>query len=383
MKKLSRRVFLKLSGSTAAGVILSTAGCAPGAPDPTNTEPDNTEPVQEQPAATEPTQPPEVEPTDITSAETAPTEAVVAAGDKVYRRPEVIQYYPTVKSRVVRARSDSAWSGDALVPEALREMVDRSITGLTGIADPKAAWQALFQPEERIAIKVNAFRNSRIWTHPALVKAVTDSLVEAGTPAENITIFDFYTTELEEAGFPVNKDGPGVRCIGSDVDYAPSQDLGPTTAQLSNLLLQADALINIPVLKSHMMAGLTFALKNHYGSVSFPDGLHQIPECLPALNKVPAIKDATRLVIGDMLEANTKWSYSYPYWVSDTRGDSIMMSYDPLAHDRVGLDELVRLAEANGNSTTAILGMAEPWLATAAEAGLGTSDLEQIEVVEV
>jgi len=48
--------------------------------------------------------------------------------------------------RVVRARHTGAWSGDALVPAALTEMLDAAVTSLTGIGDASDAWQALFSP---------------------------------------------------------------------------------------------------------------------------------------------------------------------------------------------------------------------------------------------
>ena len=59
------------------------------------------------------------------------------------------------------------------------------------------------------------------------------------------------------------------------------------------------------------------------------------------------------------------------------------MSFDPLAHDTVGLQILTKMAEEKGNSTESIMGMASPWMKTAAEAGLGTSDMNQIEIVEI
>ncbi len=57
----------------------------------------------------------------------------------------------------MRARHAGVWSGKQLDPEALREMLDASITRLTGLEEAKSAWQALFAPDEEIAIKVNAF----------------------------------------------------------------------------------------------------------------------------------------------------------------------------------------------------------------------------------
>jgi len=85
--------------------------------------------------------------------------------------------------KVVQAHHAGAWEGETLVPGALRQMLDASFRELTGLNDAREAWAALFAPDERIAIKVNAFRNSVIWTHVPLVAAVSDALQEAGFPA--------------------------------------------------------------------------------------------------------------------------------------------------------------------------------------------------------
>jgi hypothetical protein len=95
----------------------------------------------------------------------------------------------------VRAHHAGVWSGDELVPDALRQMLDASITELTGLNDAHEAWAALFAPDERIAIKVNALRGPCL-THVPLVMAVTACLQAAGVPAEQIVIFDRYTDDL-------------------------------------------------------------------------------------------------------------------------------------------------------------------------------------------
>jgi hypothetical protein len=382
MKKISRRSMLKASGAAAAGVLLATTGCAPTAPQTAPQQ--NTLP----PALAEPT----LAPTSVEKPTIAPTIPPAKAADstitptvvaKTYRRPEIIKFHPDTKSRVVRASDHAAWNGNALAPDVLRKMVDGSIIGLTGQPDARAAWLALFDPTEHIAIKVNAFRNSTIWTHVALVNTVTDSMQAAGIPGEQITLFDFYDDELTTAGFSLNRDGPGVRCYGTEHDYSTSWDLGGKTVKLSDILVNADALINMPVLKSHMIAGMTFTLKNHYGSVSYPDGLHNIAKSLPALNKLAPIREATRLVIGDVLEANTKYASSWPYWEADVKGDSILMSYDPLAADMVGWDMLQKLCQDNGSPTKGLIGMAQPWIKTCGEAGLGANDMANIELLEI
>jgi hypothetical protein len=84
-----------------------------------------------------------------------------------------------------------------------------------------------------------------------------------------------------------------------------------------------------------------------------------------------------------VLAANTKYTYSWPYWEADVKGDSILMSYDPLAADTVGFEMLKKLADQEGNSTTGLIGMAEPWFKTCGEASLGANDMNNIELLEV
>ena len=355
---MSRRDFLKLAA--AAGLL---AGCRPHQqPTPT-------------PVLSEAEGP-------ITVPTATPTSAPAAT--PLPPRPEIIQFYPDVPSKVVRARHGGVWDGEELVVEAIRQMLDGSITELTGLDDAREAWASLFAPGERIAIKVNAFRNSLIWTHVPLVVAVTECLQDVGVPVEQIVIFDYYTSELEEAGYPVNEDGSGVRCYGTDDNYTAGWQLVGSDIRLSDILLGCDALINMPVLKAHMIAGISFAMKNHYGTIDRPQAFHAgIGRAIAELNALPPIKDRTRLIIGDVLTACIRYASSWPYWSPDWTGDSILMSFDPVAHDTVGLQTLSQLLTDDGGNPAAITGMATPCLESGAELGLGTSDLTSIELVEV
>jgi uncharacterized protein (DUF362 family) len=307
-----------------------------------------------------------------------PTATIAATQPSVIPNPEIFQFYPTSPSKVIHTHHAGAWAGEKLTPAVLREMVDDSITNLTGLTDAKEAWAALFKPAERIAIKVNAFQNSTIWTHAPLVQAVTDSLVEAGHPAEQIVIYDSTSDELETAGFALNQDGPGVRCYGTDRRYEKGWKVGNIDVELSSVLLDCDALINMPVLKSHMIAAMTYSLKNHFGTVSSPGSLHgSIDAKIAELNALPEIKEKTRLVIGDALEANLRYSNSWPYWKADWKGDSILMSYDPVAVDTVGAQILGTALENEEFTTRAIAGFDE-----AATLGLGTNNPANMNVIE-
>ncbi len=359
--KLSRRDFLRISalglGSLAGGRLLTA--CSPAASSAT------TAPV----------------PAVVTATASAVAQPATIAASPL---PEIIRYYPVAISKVVQTHHSGVWSDKSLVPGALRQMLDASITKLTGLNDAREAWAALFKPGERIAIKVNTFSNSLIWTHAPLVLEVTNSLQEAGIPLEQITIFDYRTSELLTAGYPVNLDGSGVRCTGMDSNYSAD----PTSVlnrqiKLANILKECDALINIPILKSHMLAGVTFAMKNHYGSIYYPDVLHgDKMRAIAALNALPEIKDRTRLIIGDTLSANLRYANSYPYWQEDWTGDSIFMSFDPVAHDTMGLQLLTNELEKAGDNPAYLVGMATPALQYAVELGLGTNDPANMESLE-
>lgn len=388
---VSRRKFIKLAamagllagcGSTqqaAAPPPQSPTTAAPIAPPPTATSFPTHTPTPTH--TTVPTSPPTAPPTEPTTSAPSPT---VPPAPTAYR-PEAIKIYPDGPSKVVHTHHTGVWDGENLVPDAIGQMLDASIIELTGLNDVREAWAALFDPSERVAIKVNAFRNSLIWTHVPLVMAVTERLQDAGIPTDQIVIFDYYTRELETAGYAVNQDGPGVRCYGTDSNYTTGWQIVGSGLRLSDVLLSCQALINMPILKAHSLAGMSFAMKNHYGSISSPQNFHygaRIESGLAELNALPPIRDRTRLIVGDMLTASLEVRAAFPYWVTDWTGDSILMSFDPVAHDTIGLEFLgQRLTEAERNPQAGVR-RATPWLRNGAELGLGTNDVEHIELVE-
>jgi uncharacterized protein (DUF362 family) len=340
MKKLTRRDFLKLSGAAAAaGLLAGSSGCAALKPS--------------------------------------------------VSREDVLKFYPDApSSKVVRTAHPGAWEGEDLVPDVLRQMLDASIVELTGLEEARDAWSVLFSPEEKVAIKVNSIRGGA--THPELVMALTDCLQDAGVPAEQIFIFDRNTTELEGEGYPVNVDGPGVRCYGNGENwgkpgnYTAGWTLLDRDIKFSDILLSCDALINVPILKRGG-PGISFGMKNHYGTFDIPASFHggRFDRGIPELNALPPIKDRTRLIVGDALATHSYNGFDN-YEVMNI-GNTILMSFDPVAFDAVGVQTVVDKLTAEGRNSyvrTTTMG-AEPWLAVGAEIGLGTNDPANIDLVEM
>jgi len=285
----------------------------------------------------------------------------------------------TSPAALVRTRHDGVWKGEALSREDLLQMLDTSITSLTGIQDAGQAWKSFFKPGERVAIKVNAMTNGAV--HAPLVIAVTQRLQDIGIAAEQITIYDRTTGELKNAGFPVNRTGNGVRCYSSDNDFAEAGEVATMPVYLNRPLMECDALINMAILKGFTYGGISFAMKNHYGSVNSPHRFHDphFTEGICGLNALPQIKDRTRLVIGDVLTPET--ALDSTDYVMLGGQNTILMSRDPVAFDAVGLEMVCAgLGSLKGANTKAIQHQAREWLKTAQELGLGISDMQQIEI---
>jgi hypothetical protein len=258
-------------------------------------------------------------------------------------------------------------------------MLDGAIVNLTGLTDANQAWATLFDPGERIAIKVNALDMSTVWTHVPLVIAVTERLQEVGVPAEQIVIWDRTTRELEYADYPVNWDGPGVRCYGTDDRYTGGWSLLGDAIKLSDILLSCDALINIPILKVHADgAGMSFALKNHYGTFDRPNDYHhdRMPGGMSELNALQPIAHRQRLIIGDALRIVKRG------WSEAIQGDSIFVGFDPVALDTIGLQVVREVLVAEGLDHRPSEALATPWIASSAALGVGTNDPAHIELRE-
>jgi hypothetical protein len=287
-------------------------------------------------------------------------------------RADLLAHYPqTDRSPVSLVRHDGVWDGDRIQEHVVLEMLDAALVELTGIGDAAAAWRVLFDPGEMVGIKVNTI--SRYTTTPQVAYAVAQRLQEAGLPPEQIVIFDRRDGELVDRGYTINADGPGVRCRGA-VAWESAEQVVGTTQLVHDVMLACDALINLPALKQHGIAGFTSALKNHYGTIRRPGQLHgtYCDPAIPELNALPVIRDKTRLVIGDFIR-------TCPYdWERMTKENLIAMSFDPVAHDAVARQTLVERREADGRPAGGIVPMSS-YVETAIEMGLG-GGIEQVDL---
>lgn len=280
---------------------------------------------------------------------------------------------------------------DSLDAALVEEMVSAGVSALSGEEDQAAAWGRYFAAGQKVAVKVNCLSGPPVATHPEVTDAITRGLQAAGIAAEDIVIYDRLTGELETCGFAVNKSGTGVQCYGTErvgYDSAPTviKEVGTCFSRIVSR--GCDAIVNVPVLKDHDLAGLTGALKNHYGSVHNPNKLHGQPEdrCSPFiadLNCAELLRSKERLIVYDALMVCYEGGPGYKPETTVPYG-AIMVATDPVAADTVGLKLLDELRVEHGLEALAGSERDPKYLAVAGDEDhqLGSNDLGEIDVVE-
>ncbi|HID56174.1 TPA: DUF362 domain-containing protein [Candidatus Poribacteria bacterium] len=291
------------------------------------------------------------------------------------------------KSKVVIAQNPSSISERLEVSSrAVESMLDEAMAALTG-KDPKDAWKALFDKGDTVGIKVNTLAGKRLSTHPELAYAVAERLISAGVKPYRIIIWDRSDDELREAGFKVNRSGRDIRCLGTESDYEADLTMFRSIAScFSTILTRCTALINLPVLKHHEISGVTIALKNWFGAIHNPNKYHDngCDPFIADLNAIGKLRDKKRLIICDGLLSQYEFGPGYkPHYA--WRPGVILVSSDPVALDRVGMDMIERKRKEVGLKP---LSSNPQWcrhIFTAADKqhNLGVADMKKIEIVRV
>lgn len=293
-------------------------------------------------------------------------------------------------SRVVIARDPNVMDlYNEAIPDRVEALLDRAILSYTGQRTSTLAWKQIVGRAKRIGIKTNGLGGKGISTHAALVYAIADRLQRAGIAPGNIIIWDRNARDLQACGFTINTDAQKVRCFGSDVSgFEEAQEsFGSARIRLSKILTrECDMVINVPILKDHSMAGVTFAMKNMYGVVDRPQDLHA-NNCCPAiadLNCLPAIREKVRFTVGDALSSIYEGGPGFrPEHLWHPK--ALIVGEDRVAIDYTAWQMLERKRAEAGLKTLEAAGRPPRYIAVAADAqhALGTNDPARMHVVEI
>lgn len=318
--------------------------------------------------------------------------------------------------KVILVKNPGSVVNDVPVEAVAYMMLQKSMLELTGKKDLREAWRLFVSPGEKIGLKVNPVAGSLLSTSHAVVKSVVKQLTESGIDKEDLIIWDRRDMELKDTGF--TKDNyPGILIRGTelqdekgsytdengklygernidkewyywadvegeyDAETMPYMINGGKFSYFTKIITgEVDKIINIPILKN-AGGSITNAMKNlAFGSVSNTGRLHsklwndtcaQVCAFAPLRDKVVLnICDGLRGCFNGGPGANPQFICNY---------NSLLVSSDPVAMDRIGYDIIAEKRIAEGLQKTSSP-ESLTFLTMATALGLGVSDKSKIDL---
>ncbi len=265
-----------------------------------------------------------------------------------------------------------------------------------------------------------------MWTHPLVLQAVGQFIIDAGVNPSDIYIVDaFWDTKWQSAGSTApfgSNDAFGysdvIKALGCNVvdlnDTTPANITSISTGSnyfnfasftMNKILQEADVYVSIPKLKQHSAAALTCSLKNQIGAV--PQSLYTIPNDTgrrgmlhhahntdSEWNYLPeTICDLhaarpVHLAVVDGIKCSTGGEGSWCSSFAPVTKHVLIAGLDPVAADSVaakimGLDPETKsmnlpLPLKDGTATSSIT---DNYLYLLNQRGVGTNQLSQIQLV--
>ncbi len=310
---------------------------------------------------------------------------------------------------------------DRYGPAGVREKVRYLFDQMGGIGD-------VVKAGDKVAIKINLTGGSgsagstllggysiteTMWTHPALLQAVGELLIDAGVKAEDISIVDALWDTVITAPFGAS-DQFGYRAVqkalgcsmvnlNSVLPYSSfvdmpvgSNGINFTSFKMNRILAEANVYVSIPKLKHHAEAGFTCSLKNQVGTV--PKQLYTIqsnqgrrqalhspnggssnsylPESVCDLNLARPVHLAIVDGIMNSKGGEGVWIPTFEPYQSHV----LFAGEDPVATDSVGACLMGLDPEADSLSLPGG-GKCDNYLALLNSRGAGTNKLREIEIV--
>jgi len=294
----------------------------------------------------------------------------------------------TEKSRVVVVRAKQALThGYDADRGALRAMLGAGLAALAGTPDGVAGLRRYFQAGQTVGLKVNGLAGRNAATHVELVDELSALLQQMGIGGHQQVAFDRFASDLTASGFKLNERGDSYRCTGNDaLGYEEEPTVMPSTAsRLARVLTErVDAVLNLPVLKQHMLSGMSGALKNQFGCIHNPNKMH-LDKCDPYIaevNAVPAVRQKQRLIVMDALRPVVDNGPSYQPGMAEV-ANALLFAVDPVAMDVVGLELLEDLRKKRELPSLDKVDLAPTHIQTSAKMGLGVGDRAAIDVVSI
>jgi len=289
-----------------------------------------------------------------------------------------------MKTKVCIIKSTRIWKNGSIDQQVIGSMLETGVRILSDADDFPKAWQTYFAANDTIALKINPIARQTGSTKPEICYALAETIHRnVGIPHDRFIIFDVSENDLVGAGYELNREKGKIQVYSSS-EYSEMFSRGGVEAKISRVITnQCTALVNMPLLKTHKGAGISIALKNHYGSIPtliVRDDAYRYHmdrfKNVVFLNLMPPIHEKTRLIVVDgLISQYNRGPGGDPRYQWDFGG--IIMGTDPVAVDTVCLQIINTKREENGFKHITL-----PYLEWGRHEGLGTHRPAEIRIYE-
>jgi uncharacterized protein (DUF362 family) len=286
----------------------------------------------------------------------------------------------------------------------IKQKVQHLFESIGGIGD-------IVKAGNKVAIKINLTGGGglvdNMWTHPEVLRAVGELLIDDGVNGQDIYIVEslWSDSSYNDFGYKDVQDSLGAKMVDLN-NAAPYSDFVDVEVgeksfyydsfKLNKILKDVDVYVSIPKMKHHYEAGITFSLKNQIGIT--PRQLYNIPsdsgrrgelhshtggpsnEHLPrSICDLNLARPVNLAVIDGVINAHGGEGYWNPTFVP-TEDHVLLAGKDPVATDSVcaffmGNDPEAEKLDLPGG------GECDNYLYLLNQKGVGTNKMSEIEIV--
>jgi uncharacterized protein (DUF362 family) len=269
-------------------------------------------------------------------------------------------------ARWSNAPADGAQAGEAALYDAARKMTEQAVEKVGGIGEYVSRGDVVWvKPNIGWTRRPELAAN----THPAVVATLVALCKDAG--AKEVKVGDHTCNEAEQT-YAESGVARAVKEAGGEMVYLDDNRYRDVTIDGDRLdtwpvygeMLEADALINVPVAKHHGLAELTCCMKNYMGVIGGNRGAwHQsLPDCLVDITRFMrprlSLVDATRVLVANGPTGGSMEDVRFRY--------AVAAGTDIVALDAFGAEMIDRSP------------MDIPTIGLAEQKGLGTSDYRSL-----